>query len=460
MGVLWILQSDASTSAAIWRCTFLVSVPSYSAESRAAIFHLFSRTGGLMPQSQFVSTLLSLVFMTFLTCGARAQCDPANGHATLNLPAAGATVTAPIEVFAVVNASCRLTAIQVYVDGVVQWTQYRQTAVHLMLPATQGKHHLQVKGWNAAGTSFTADSVVFVSAVLADNCQSPFAFDNFVFPCKPLELASEDSAVWIAANVRSDTARLRETRITVNGQLWGRAFNGTATRPAAQFMLSPGLYAADIASSNTSGAEMHNGVNFIVRSQVACQPPVVSVLRPTADDGHPLGQPIGYFAAADGGRQCAVTSISVYVDGQPQYRAWAQSVISGRMWMAAGTHEVTVQAWNSHGQTGTRTLTVNAEESIEAFCVPGTTPGVTLCGGEPSRVGPVVGVGTSVDPPVPTTAARIYVNGVKRADYYGDALLRSFMLVSLPPGTFTFKAVAWNAAGEVSTDTQVYTFAP
>jgi hypothetical protein len=413
-----------------------------------------------MAQTRFVSAALSFVFMTFFSCTAAAQCAPAIGSVALNLPVAGATVTAPIDVLAVASSSCRLTAIQVYLDGVLQWTQYRQTAIHMSLPAAVGRHTLQVKAWNAAGKSFTANHVVYVNAVLADTCQSSFDLDNYVWPCKPLEYAVLDAPVWIEAKVRSDTARLRETRITVNGELWARAVGDAASHPAAHFMLSPGLYYADIASSNTAGAAMHNAVSFIVRSQVACQAPVVSVMEPTANDGHPLGQPIVYVAAADGGRQCPITSIRVYADGHAQYIAWGQSLILGRLWMAAGIHRVTVQAWNSRGQVGTKTLMVNAEENVEGFCTPPTTPGVMLCGGEPLPMGPVVGVGTPVDPPVPTTAARIYVNGVKRADYFGDALLRSFMLVSLPPGTYTFKAVAWNAAGVVSTDTQIYTLAP
>jgi hypothetical protein len=65
-------------------------------------------------------------------------------------------------------------------------------------------------------------------------------------------------------------------------------------------------------------------------------------------------------------------------------------------------------------------------------------------------------VGTPLDPPVPTTAARIYINGVKRGDYYGDALLHSYMLVTVPPGTYKVTAVAWDASGAVSTDTQMY----
>ena len=52
------------------------------------------------------------------------------------------------------------------------------------------------------------------------------------------------------------------------------------------------------------------------------------------------------------------------------------------------------------------------------------------------------------------------MNGVKRADYYADAMLRSYMLVALPPGTYTIKAVAWNAAGVVSTDTNTFKVAP
>jgi len=116
-----------------------------------------------------------------------------------------------------------------------------------------------------------------------------------------------------------------------------------------------------------------------------------------------------------------------------------------------------VQAWNNRGQTGTSTRQINAEENIEAFCVPDKTPGVMFCqGGEP----PLIGVGTSSDPLVPITTARIYVNGVARADYYGNATVRSFMSIALPPGTYTFKAVAWNTAGQVFTATESFTVAP
>jgi hypothetical protein len=412
-----------------------------------------------MARLRFLS-LLTLVLITLFTGGASAACDPANGRIALILPAAATTVTAPIDVLAVAASSCSITAIQVYLDGVLQWTQYKQTAVHVMLPAAVGKHLLVAKVWNSAGRSFTADGVAFVSSVRGDDCQSPFAFDNFVWVCKPRQTLPTDSPVLLQARVRSDTASLRETRITFNDELWARAFDAAAGLPMAHFMLPPALYLIDVTSSNTAGAEMHNGAGVTVRSQVACQVPVVTLLYPKPSAGGPLGQPLSYLAAADGGRECPITSITVYVDGRAQYRAWGQSRISGRMWAPSGTHQITVQAWNSRGDTGKHSVTVTAEESQEPFCVPDTSPGVMLCGAEPMPIGPVVGIGSPIDPAVPATAGRIYVNGVKRADYYRDALLRSFMLVTLPPGTYTFTAVAWNAAGEVSKDTQIYTVAP
>jgi hypothetical protein len=405
-------------------------------------------------------SLLTFAFIALFTLGAGAACDPADSRIALNLPTASTTIAAPIDVLAIAASSCSITSIQVYLDGVLQWSQYRQTAVHVMLPAAIGKHLVVVKVWNSAGRSSMADAIVNVSNVHEDECQSPFPFDNFVWVCEPRVTLPTDSPVFLLGKVRSDTAPLRETRITFNGELWARAFGAAASRPMAHFMLPPALYMIDVASSNTAGTEMHNGGGVTVRSQVACQAPVVTLLYPKPSAGGPLGQPLSYFAAADGGRQCPVTSITVYVDGRAQYRAWGQSRISGRMWAPSGTHQVTVQAWNSRGQTGKRSVTVTAEQSEEPFCMPDTSPGVMLCGAEPLPIGPVVGIGTPINPAVPTTAGRIYVNGVKRADYYRDALLRSFMLVTLPPGSYTFTAVAWNAAGEVSTDTQVYTVEP
>jgi hypothetical protein len=241
-----------------------------------------------MTHARFVSAVLSSVLIVFFACSAAAQCDPAIGHVTFTSPGAGATVTAPINVLAGATSSCRLTSIQIYLDGILQWTQYRQNILHVSLSAAIGRHTLQVKGWNAAGKSFTSDHVVYVKSVLADKCQSPFNLDNSVWPCKPLEYAVNDSPAWIEAKVRSDTAPLLHTNIVVNGALWAIADGDAASHPAADFMLPPGLYYADIASSNTAGVAMHNPVTFTVRSQVACQAPVVSVMDPTPDNGHPL----------------------------------------------------------------------------------------------------------------------------------------------------------------------------
>jgi hypothetical protein len=406
--------------------------------------------------SRSVYILLVFLLISLCSLSAVAQCDPNAGRVSLNLPASGSTITAPVEVIATGTASCAITSMQVYVDGILQWTQYGQPAMHLMVPAILGRHTLEVKGWTAKGKSFSASEVVYVSSLRPEVCKSSFDLDNYVWPCAPQSTSPIDSPVWISGIVRSDTSPLVETDITVNGKLTAQAFGATAYRPNAQFVFSPGMYSADISSSNLAGATMHNPAGFIVRSQVACQAPVISVMRPTPGDTSVQAQPVVFDAAADAGRQCKVTAMAVYEDGKLQYRAWNQSLMFGRLWLAPGTHRVTIQAWNNRGQVGKKTFTVTAEENLEGFCTPETTPGVMVCSNAPVGAGAIVGVGTPLDPPVPTTAARIYINGVKRADYYGDALLHSYMLVTVPPGTYKVTAVAWDASGAVSTDTQMY----
>jgi hypothetical protein len=330
---------------------------------------------------RFVFVFFALFLIALCTVSAFAQCNTTIGQVTINLPAAGSTVTGPVEVSATATAACHITSMQVYIDGMLQWTQYDQASLHLMVPAILGRHTLEVKSWTAVGKSFAKSEVVYVSALQPELCKSSFDLDNYVWPCGPKSVTPIDSPVWISGIVRSDTSPLVETDITVNGKLLAQAFGATASRPNAQFVFGPGLYSADISSSNLAGAKMHNGAGFIVRSQVACQAPVLSVMQPEPGDTSVQAQPVVFNAAADAGRQCQVTAMAVYEDGVLQYRAWNQSRMFGRLWLAPGTHRVTIQAWNNRGQVGKKTFTVTAEENVEGFCAPETTPGVMVCSG-------------------------------------------------------------------------------
>jgi hypothetical protein len=130
--------------------------------------------------SRSVYILLVFLLISLCSLSAVAQCDPNAGRVSLNLPASGSTITAPVEVIATGTASCAITSMQVYVDGILQWTQYGQPAMHLMVPAILGRHTLEVKGWTAKGKSFAASEVVYVSSLRPEVCKSSFDLDNYV----------------------------------------------------------------------------------------------------------------------------------------------------------------------------------------------------------------------------------------------------------------------------------------
>lgn len=341
-----------------------------------------------LPASLTFIALISFALVLVVPSVPAQACDPAVGKVTLTKPLNGAAVVAQVSIDAVSDTSCATTGMQVYVDGRLQLTQFKQAFLQASVPVPAGKHWIQVKAWNSAGKAFVADTIILVTAVLPPVCSAPR--DNWVWVCGPAEYSRANSPVLVTATVRADSATVTEAKVWLNDQLRVRLYGSAARQISVKLKVEPGLIYADVVGSIAGVGEVHNATIFIVKSNAPCATPVLNVMVPGDDPGGPpLGQPIIYLAYADAG-QCPITTMKVYVDGRPQYSAFGQSIITGRMRMEPGVHQVTVQAWNSHGQVGKRTVWVNAEYNPEAYCVPERT-WVMLCHGGDLRIGPLVG---------------------------------------------------------------------
>ena len=76
---------------------------------------------------------------------------------------AAAYIGGPASLSALMNDPQKITAMQVYVDGVLKLADNGTYIADAAVEVPQGKHRISVKGWNVKGQQYLAASYVTVS---------------------------------------------------------------------------------------------------------------------------------------------------------------------------------------------------------------------------------------------------------------------------------------------------------
>jgi hypothetical protein len=136
----------------------------------------------------------------------------------------------------------------------------------------------------------------------------------------------------------------------------------------------------------------------------------------------------------------SVSAMQVYVDGTLKYSVKASN-INTIVPLSAGTHSVTVKAWDSSSHNVMQKLSVTA-------VAPQPTPqaGVTITSPAPNAVvsSPVQIVASGYDTQR-ITATQIYVDGVKKYTTTASSVNTS---LSMSSGTHRLTVKIWDAAGK------------
>lgn len=181
----------------------------------------------------------------------------------------------------------------------------------------------------------------------------------------------------------------------------------------------------------------------------------VTVCSPTS--GSTAGSPVHFSAAAKSGT-APVTAMRIYIDGASAYTVGAASLDTS-LPVAAGTHSVFVQAWDTTGAVFKTALTLTVGTSPTPTPTPGSctagTVGVTVCTPTAATaVGSPVQVMAAARGNAPITAMRIYL------DYTSAYSVNSSSLntqLNMAAGTHSLIVQAWDTTGAVYKSTQTIT---
>jgi hypothetical protein len=398
----------------------------------------------------FLARRLSLVALILgFSTGALSQCS---GSMNIVTPAEGATVNSHFQIDAVASSSCPITTVHVYIDNRLQFAQYGQAVLSGKFNAGIGVHQVVVQAWASDGKVFNKTIRMAVDRQVPSTCQP--AFDPNVDVCAPVNLAASKGAVLLHAAARSSVSPVVLLRAFANGTLKAAGYNENALEMDAAFTLPRGLQNINVVARSSNGAEFQNQTNVQVVSPAAtCESPFISNVFPIPGVASEF-QP--FLAAADAAA-CPIVSFQVYVDNRLFYSQSNQNLFDGWLTIPPGEHNVVLQAWNSHGAVGKKTIKINISGLHEATCLPATDPGVAICPNEVLGNGyTMIIAGTPAVPASPYTALRIYVDNISRATFYDFAAQGGITLLRMAPGTHKVTAVAWTAQGAVVTDTQVF----
>jgi phospholipase C len=92
----------------------------------------------------------AIVTVTSSGGGGGGTCSPASGPPSVTIcsPAAGATVTSPVQIAAVGNSSTTITKMLVYIDSVLQFQTTTSSSINISLSVANGTHNLTVQFYN------------------------------------------------------------------------------------------------------------------------------------------------------------------------------------------------------------------------------------------------------------------------------------------------------------------------
>ena len=175
--------------------------------------------------------------------------------------------------------------------------------------------------------------------------------------------------------------------------------------------------------------------------------PTVTIATPSNNSN--VGSPVNLQASATPSSGQKITGWWVYVDGKGVYNVNGVSSINTNLTMSPGTHTIDARAWDTSGNFGDETISVNVTVSQTTVKVSSPTNGST--------------VGSPINVQASATAASgrsivgwwVYLDG---AGVYNAGKVNSINAnVSASPGNHTLVIRAWDSSGAYASQTVAVT---
>lgn len=191
-----------------------------------------------------------------------------------------------------------------------------------------------------------------------------------------------------------------------------------------------------------------------VASATCTLPSIASVRICTPGNGETVNYPAAITASASG--KAPITKMAVYVDGERIYFDSGNQLELIDGGVKAGSHRLTVRAWDSAGNSYASTRHFTVVGGTTPKCVP-STPGVKLCSPANGSLQPVneinvIAGATGNNSRI--TRLKVFWNGYTLADTTSSSI--TVLAGSGNPGVETLTAKAWDAAGNTYTTTTTF----
>jgi len=286
-----------------------------------------------------------------------------SGAVTISTPANGATVASPVRVAASATSTYPITAMRIYVDSVSRYAvnaNYVNTSISL----ANGAHTIIVQAWNSKGTVFKSARSINVGA-------STTSSTGKVTVTAPSNGASVNSPATFAASATAKSgASITAMQIYVDGLL---KYQVNAASLNTSLPLATGSHAITVQAWDNTGAyyKAPLTVNAVASGSTTTTAGKVTVSSPS--NGATVNSPATFVASATAKSGAYITAMQIYVDGVLDYTNKAAS-LNTSLAMAAGSHAITVQAWDNTGAYYKAPLSVNVASTA-------TTPAPTTATG-------------------------------------------------------------------------------
>lgn len=281
------------------------------------------------------------------------SCTPSSTAATPSVticsPTNGSNVSSPVHVTAATKSATTVIAMKVYDNG-TQVFSTSSSSVDTNLTMTPGTHTITVNAWNSGGQVFKSAVTVTVGGTGGGACTpSSTAATPSVTICSPTDGSTVSSPVHVTAATKSATTVVA-MKVYDNGT---QVFSTSASSVDTNLPMTAGTHKITVNAWNSGGQVFVSAVTVTVGGGGggACTPsstaPTPSVTICSPANGASVTSPVNVTAATKSATQ--VTAMKVYDNGV-QVFATSSSSVNTNLTMTAGSHTITVNAWNTGGQ--------------------------------------------------------------------------------------------------------------